>query len=91
MTGSAVIIFFSLYPFPSTIACLMPHNKLPRWLSGKEPLASSGHSREGSVPGSGKSPGEGNGNHSSILAWKIAQMEEPGGLLSMGPQRVRHN
>ena len=28
--------------------------------------------------------------HSSILAWKIPQTEEPGGLLSMGSQRVRH-
>ena len=26
--------------------------------------------------------------HSSILAWKIPWMEEPGGLQSMGPQRV---
>ena len=29
--------------------------------------------------------------HSSILAWKIPQAEEPGRLQSMGPQRVRHN
>ena len=29
--------------------------------------------------------------HSSILAWKIPQMEEPGGLQSLGSQRVRHN
>ena len=29
--------------------------------------------------------------HSSILAWRIPWMEEPGGLQSMGPQRVRHN
>ena len=29
--------------------------------------------------------------HSSILAWKISQTEEPGGLQSMGPQRVRHD
>ena len=28
--------------------------------------------------------------HSSILAWKIPWMEEPGGLQSMGPQRVGH-
>ena len=26
--------------------------------------------------------------HSSILAWKIPWMEEPGGLQSMGSQRV---
>ena len=29
--------------------------------------------------------------HSSILAWKIPWAEEPGGLQSMGPQRVRHD
>ena len=32
----------------------------------------------GSIPGSGKSPGEGNGTHSSILAWEIPWTEEPG-------------
>ena len=29
--------------------------------------------------------------HSSILAWKIPWMEEPGGLQSVGSQRLRHN
>ena len=29
--------------------------------------------------------------HSSILAWKIPWMEEPGGLQSVGSQRVGHN
>ena len=29
--------------------------------------------------------------HSSILAWEIPWMEEPGGLQSMGLQRVGHN
>ena len=29
--------------------------------------------------------------HSSILAWRIPQTEEPGGLQSMGSQRVRHD
>ena len=29
--------------------------------------------------------------HSSILAWKIPWMEEPGRLQSMGLQRVRHD
>ena len=28
--------------------------------------------------------------HSSILAWRIPWTEEPGGLQSMGLQRVRH-
>ena len=38
----------------------------------------------GSIPGLGRSPGEGNGNNSSILACRIPCTEEPGGLESMG-------
>ena len=30
-------------------------------------------------------------NHSSIFAWKIPWTEEPGGLQSMGSQRVGHD
>ena len=44
----------------------------------------------GSIPGLGRSPGEGNGNPLQYLAWKIPRTEESGGLQSMGPQRVRH-
>ena len=29
--------------------------------------------------------------HSSILAWEIPQMEEPGRLQFMGLQKIRHN
>ena len=29
--------------------------------------------------------------HSSVLAWRLPGMGEPGGLLSMGSHRVRHN
>ena len=34
---------------------------------------------------------KGMATRSSILAWRIPWTEEPGELLSMGPQRVRHN
>ena len=34
---------------------------------------------------------KGMATHSSILAWRIPWTEEPGGLLSMGSQRVRHD
>ena len=34
---------------------------------------------------------EGMAAHSSILAWRIPGTEEPGGLQSMGSQRVRHD
>ena len=29
--------------------------------------------------------------HSSILAWKIPWIEEPGGLQPVGSQRIRHD
>ena len=29
--------------------------------------------------------------HSSILAWRVPWTEEPGGLQSMGSQRIRHD
>ena len=38
----------------------------------------------GSIPGSGRSPVEENGNQSSILAWEIPWTEEPGQLQSRG-------
>ena len=41
----------------------------------------------GLIPAS-RSPGEGNATHSNILAWRIPGTEEPGGLQSIGLQRV---
>ena len=34
---------------------------------------------------------EGMATHFSILAWRIPWTEEPGGLWSIGSQKVRHN
>ena len=45
----------------------------------------------GSIPGSGRSPGEGNGNPFQYSARKIPWTEEPDRLQSMGSQRVRHD
>ena len=41
--------------------------------------------------GEARSPGGGNGTHSSILAWEIPWTEEPGGLQPVGSHRVGHN
>ena len=58
----------------------------------KIPPVSAGDAREvDSILGSGRSLGEGNDTHSSILAWRIPWTEEPGGLQFMGSQRVRHD
>ena len=45
----------------------------------------------GSIPGSGRTPGEGMATHSSILAWRIPWTEETGGLQSTGLQRGGHD
>ena len=45
----------------------------------------------GSIPGLGRSLEKGIATLSSILAWRILCTEEPGGLQSMGLQRVRHD
>ena len=51
----------------------------------KNPPASAGDM--GLIPGSGRFPGEGYGDPSSILAWEIPCTEEPGGLQSTGSQK----
>ena len=42
----------------------------------------------GSIPRSGRSPGEGNGYPLQYLAWRIPWTEEPGELQHVGLQRV---
>ena len=42
----------------------------------------------GSIPGSGRSPGEENGNDSNILAWETPEIEELGELQSSGLQEL---
>ena len=45
----------------------------------------------GLISGLGRSPGEGNGNPLCILAWEFPWTKEPGGLQSVGLQRVGHD
>ena len=40
------------------------------------------------IPGSGRSPGGGNGTSSSILAWRMSWTEESGLLQSLGLQKL---
>ena len=62
---------------------------LPCWLRGKESARSAGDA--GSILASGRSPEEEMAVHSSIFAWGIPSTEEPGGLQSVGSQRVGHD
>ena len=45
----------------------------------------------GLIPGSEDPLEKGMGTHSGILAWRISWSEEPGGLQSIGSQRVGHD
>ena len=45
----------------------------------------------GSIPGSGRSPGEGNGNPLQYSCLENPMEEEPARLQSIGLQRVRHD
>ena len=67
-------------------------SKLKGFLSGsalKESTYNAGD--EGSVPGREDPLEKEMATHFSILAWRIPRTEEPGGLLSVGLQRIRHD
>ena len=70
-------LLFSLYLELSFIFLFFPCSFLCSSVS-KESSCSAGDL--GLIPGSGRSPGEGNGNHSRILAWKTPWTEAPSGL-----------
>ena len=65
------------------------YNGFPGGSDGKEFACNVGD--PGLIPRSGKSLEKGMATPSSILAWRIPCTEEPGGLQSIGLQRVRHN
>ena len=61
----------------------------PGGLVVKKPPANAGD--PGSILGSGRSSGGGNGNPLQYSCLENSMDREPGGLQSMGSQRVRHN
>ena len=67
-----------------------------RWASQvalvvKNPSANGGDVRDaGLIPGSGRSLEKGMTTHSSILAWRIPWIEEPGRHQSLGLKRIGH-
>ena len=78
----------NLYELPGII----PKKELPWWLSDKEFKCNAGDTEDvGLIPGSGRSPGEGNDNSLQYYCLGNPWGEEPGGLQSMGSQRVRHD
>ena len=63
---------------------LKKEKSFPGGSEGKASACNAGD--PGLIPGLGRSPGEGNTNQSSILAWKIPWTEEPGRLQPPGLQ-----
>ena len=69
---------------------LMPPN--PNGSVDKEFACHAGDTGDGSsIPRSGDPLEKEMATCSSIFAWKIPRTEEPGGLQSMGSQRIRHD
>ena len=61
----------------------------PGGTSGKEPTCQCrGHKRYGWIRSQGWEDPLEEATHSSILAWRLLWTEEPGGLSSIGSQRV---
>ena len=65
------------------------HSDFPGGSDCKESTCNAGD--PGLIPGQKDPLEEEMATHSSILAWRIPWTEEPGGLQSMGSQRVRFN
>ena len=57
----------------------------------KNPPANAGDLEVGSIPGWEDPLEKGMATHSSILSWRIPWTGEPGGLQSMGLQRVEQD
>jgi len=72
---------------PSPSAFLFGLDSFPDGLVVKNMPVNAGDTRDaGLIPGSGRSPGEGNGNQLQYFCWEIPWTEEPDGLQSMGSQ-----
>ena len=88
-----VFTLFQKPVFPPTMLFILIYFHILGFPGGavvKNPPANAGDARDvGSVPELEME--EEMTTHSSILAWKLSWTEQPGGLLSMGSQRVRHD
>ena len=69
--------------------CTVIYMDLPGGSDGKASAYNVGD--PGSIPWSGRSPGEGNGNPLQYSCLENSWMEKPGRLQSMGSQRVGHD
>ena len=98
MISSRLLFSLSCFSFlgrPGLLQLWQPVSQLkgfPGSSAVTNPSTSAGDAGDvGSIPGMGRSPEKTMATHSSILAWEIPWTEEPGGLQSMGLQRVGHD
>ena len=93
--GDNVLSYFLISLQPSVALWPVLKNKLPPPLgfpdgsNGKESACNAGNL--GSIPGSGRSPGEGTGDPLQFSCLENFMDREPGRLQSIGSQRVGHN
>ena len=64
---------------------------MAQWLKKKKKKSAFNAGDTGSIPESEDPLEKKVATHSSIFPWEIPWTEEPGGLQSMGLQRVRHD
>ena len=80
------------YILRSRITGSYGNSGFPRWHFGKEPACQCRRcKRHGFSPWMGRSLDKEMAIHSSTLTWEIPWTEEPGGLQSLGSQRVGYN
>ena len=78
-----------LPPIPPSIKVFSNESTLHMRLAGKESTCNVGDL--GSIPGLGRSPGEGNGNPLQYCCLEILRTEETGELQSTGSQSIKHD
>ena len=86
------VAFKNVTSVSSFCFCILVNRGFPGGAVVKNLPANARDARENVQPLGQEDPlEEGMATHSSILAWKILQTEQPGRLQSRGWQRVRHN
>ena len=83
------LLFQGMLPFVNYRLALTKSTGFPGGSDGKASVCNVGD--PGSIPGPGRSPGEGNGNPLQYPCLEISMEEKPGGLQSMGSRRVGHD